>query len=191
MHGTLAATGDRDADALVNANGMALLIALLLDQQVTIAWAFRGPLRLQERLGHLDPAEISRMDPDSFIEVCRRSPAIHRYPRSMAGRIQRLCAQIVDSYDGRAERVWTEAQSGSELYGRLSDLGGFGAEKAMIAVAVLGKRFDVRPPGWQEAAGPFSDGQPRSVADMADAASVAAVKEWKAEQRSRGRTKQD
>ena len=170
---------------------MAQLIALLLDQQVPIAWAFRGPLRLQERLGHLDPAESARIEPGDLVEVCRETPAIHRYPASMAGRIQGLCAEIVARYDGRAERVWEEAPTGRDLLDRLSSLSGFGPEKAMIGVAVLGKRFGVRPPGWEEAAGPFADDQPRSVADMTDPASVAAVKEWKAEQRSRRRTKLD
>lgn len=191
MRGTLAASGDADADHLVNTNGTALLIAMLLDQQVTIAWAFRGPRRLEERLGRLDPLEIAEMSPEAFDEVCRQKPAIHRFPTAMAGRIQALCAEIVERYGGRAERIWDEAQTGSDLFQRLSELTGFGAEKAMITVAVLGKRFGVRPPGWEEAAGPFSDDEPRSVADMTDSASVASVKEWKAEQRSRGRTKQD
>lgn len=191
MSGTLYITGDADADALLNADGTALLIGMLLDQQVPMEWAFRGPFTLRERLGHLDARLIASMDEDDFVAVCCDRPAIHRYPAAMARRIHELCAVIATGFDGRSEQVWVDATTGDDLYGRLRSLPGFGDEKSKIFIALLGKRFGVRPSGWKRAAGVFADSAPRSVADIHDAASLATVREWKKAARAARRDKQD
>jgi len=189
--GTLAITGDTDADRLLNTDGLALLVGMLLDQQVPMEWAFRGPATLRERLGHLDATHIAAMDPEAFVAVCAAKPAIHRFPAAMGRRIHDLCTVLTDRYGGRSERVWTGVADGAELYCRLRDLPGFGDEKARIFVALLGKRQGVHPPGWREAAGVFGDDTPRSVADCHDAASLAEVRAWKKATKAAGRDKQD
>jgi uncharacterized HhH-GPD family protein len=188
---TFRITGDDDADRLLATNGLALLIGMLLDQQVPMAWAFRGPSTLRGRLGHLDPSRIAAMTPEDLVEVCCAKPAIHRYPAVMARRIHALCEAVVEEYGGTAERIWTEAEGGSDLSARLRALPGFGEEKTMIFIALLAKRFDIRPHGWEEAAGVFSDHQPRSAADVSGPESLEEVQEWKRVQRSLGRSKQD
>lgn len=164
--GTLWVTGDVDADALVNTSGTALLIAMLLDQQVPIEWAFRGPATLAGRLGHLDAAVIAELGEDDVVAACATKPAVHRYPAVMGRRIHALCTSLADDYDGDGAAVWDGVASGAELGQRLLDLPGFGPEKTAILVAVLAKRFGVRPPGWETVAGNFADEQPRSVADL-------------------------
>jgi uncharacterized HhH-GPD family protein len=185
-------TGREDADRLLNTDPLALLIGMLLDQQVPMEWAFMGPATLRERLGgRLDAAGIAAMDPDDLLTVAKGPPAIHRFPGSMAKRIQALCAAVVEEYDGAAANVWAGVESGDELLARLKRLPGYGDEKARIFVAILAKRFGVRPHGWREAAGPFGDDTPRSVADVHDEASLAQVRAFKKAKKAAGQTKQD
>ena len=143
-------TGDADADALLAEDPFALLTGFVLDQQVSVQKAFSGPLELKGRLGTLDPAEIAGMDPGELDRVFREKPALHRYPGTMAERTQALAATITSEYAGDAARVWDEAQSGADLQRRLLDLPGIGPMKARSLIAILVKRFDVRPPGWEE-----------------------------------------
>jgi uncharacterized HhH-GPD family protein len=191
MTGTMFITGVADADQLLNTDGTAVLIGMLLDQQVPMEWAFTGPATLRARLGHLDASKIAAMDQDAFVAVCCQRPAIHRFPASMGRRIHDLCTALVQRFDGRGEEVWAAVTSGEELYDRLRTLPGYGDEKAKIFVAILGKRFNVRPQGWQEAAGKFGDDTPRSVADITDPASLGKVREWKKAAKAARRDKQD
>jgi len=177
--GDLHITGDRAADRLLNTSGTALLIGMLLDQQVPMEWAFLGPATLKARLGHLDARRIATMPVDDFVAVCCEKPAIHRFPASLGRRIHELCAALRSNYRGRGANVWADVESGDELYRRLRALPGYGDEKARILVAILAKRMGVRPPGWEAAAGPFADDTPRSVADVHDPASLAVVRDWK------------
>lgn len=188
----LAVTGDPGADGLVNREPLALLIAMLLDQQIPIEQAFAGPARLASRLGGpLRAEQIARADPDDFARIVSERPALHRFPRSMAGRIQTLCGVVAADLDGDAAGLWQDVTDGAELYRRLVALPGFGDEKARILIAVLGKRFGVRPDGWQEWSEPFSDDQPRSVADVDGPDALARVRAWKRAQRAAGRAKVD
>lgn len=187
----LVVTGDPDSDAFISSNSLALLVGMLLDQQVPLSWAFRGPSTLATRLGHLDAAAIAAMDPEELVALCCEKPAIHRYPAAMARRIHALCAVLAERYAGDAATLWSDAASGDELARRLAELPGFGPEKTKITIAVLAKRFGVRPDGWARACAPFDDDQPRSVADAADAEALERIKQWKASMRSAGRTKQE
>jgi len=191
MKGTLAVTGDADADELLNTDPLALLIGMLLDQQVPMEWAFLGPSLLRQRLGKLDAAEIAAMDPDEFLVVAKGPRAIHRFPGSMATRVQQLCAHLVEHYGGDAEAVWRDVPTGEELFARLKALPGYGDEKAMIFTALLAKRVGVAPKGWEEAAGPFADDEPRSVADVDSRESFAQVRAWKQARRKAGKSKQE
>jgi uncharacterized HhH-GPD family protein len=191
MRGTLYITGDGDADELLNTDGTALLIGMLLDQQVPMEWAFAGPATLRARLGHLDPARIAALDVDAFVAVCATKPAIHRFPAAMGRRIHELCRVLAGDHGGDGARVWAGVGSGDELYTRLRALPGFGDEKSKIFVAVLGKRMGVQPPGWRIAAGAFGDDVPRSVADIDSPSSLATVREWKRAQKAARRDKQD
>lgn len=191
MTGTLFITGDAAADELLNTDGNALLIGMLLDQQVPMEWAFAGPATLQERLGHLDPARIAAMDEDEFVSVCCDKPAIHRFPGSMGKRIRQVCQAVVDDYDGTASNIWRGVESGTELFRRLKALPGYGDEKSKIFVAILGKTQGMTPDGWRDAAGKFGDDVPRSVADITDEASLAVVREWKKAQKAAKKDKQD
>lgn len=184
-------TDDPEADTLLAKEPLALLIGMLLDQQVSMELAFAGPLKLHQRLGGLDAAAIAAMDPDAFAAVCCEKPAIHRFPSSMAKRTQELCQALVDGYGGKADRVWKGARNGAELVARLEALPGFGKEKSRIFAAVLGKRVGVRPQGWEAAAAPFADEQPRSVADAVDQAALAEVRVWKRAKKAAGRAKSD
>ncbi|HEX6447810.1 MAG TPA: HhH-GPD-type base excision DNA repair protein [Streptosporangiales bacterium] len=175
---------DADADALLSADPLALLIGMLLDQQVPMEWAFGAPKILAERLGtaRLDAAEIAAHDPDDFVALASKTPAIHRFPGSMAKRVQQLCAYLVEHYDGDAAAVWASAGSGRELYKRLTELPGYGKQKAQIFLALLGKQLGVRPDGWRQAAGAYGEeGTRMSVADIRDEASLAEVREYKRE----------
>jgi uncharacterized HhH-GPD family protein len=145
-------TGDEEADRLLAAEPLALLIGFVLDQQVSVQKAFSGPLELQRRIGALDAAEIAGMEPSRLVEAFRRKPALHRFPGTMARRTQELCAAVASEYGGDAERVWSDAASGQELERRLLDLPGIGPMKARSLLAILGKRFGTRPPGWEEVA---------------------------------------
>jgi uncharacterized HhH-GPD family protein len=189
--GSLYITGDPAADGLLNTDGTALLIGMLLDQQVPMEWAFAGPATLRDRLGHLDATRIAAMDVDAFVSVCAAKPAIHRFPASMGRRIHEVCTVLVDRYAGRAERIWSDAADGDDLYQRLRALPGYGDEKARIFVAILGKRMNVRPAGWREAAGKFGDDVPRSVADIDGVETLGKVREWKKSQKAAKLDKQD
>jgi uncharacterized HhH-GPD family protein len=145
-------TGDDEADRFLADDPLALLVGFVLDQQVTVQKAFSGPLEIRRRLGVFDAAAIARTDPAELEAVFRARPAIHRFPGNMARRVQELCATIADEYGGRAERVWLEAKTGRNLERRLLDLPGIGPMKAKSLLAILGKRFGVRPPGWEEVA---------------------------------------
>jgi uncharacterized HhH-GPD family protein len=192
MNGTLAITGKAESDGLLNSDPLALLIGMLLDQQVPMEWAFASPYTLRERLGGvLDASTIASMDPDKFLELFKGPPALHRFPGSMGKRTQAMCQTIVDDYGGDAERVWSDAKTGAELFSRLRALPGYGEEKARIFTALLAKRFGVKPRGWKEFAGPFADSTPRSVADVHSPASLAKVRAFKQEKKKQGKTKQD
>jgi uncharacterized HhH-GPD family protein len=168
------------------------VIGMLLDQQVPMEWAFRGPARLKERLGGtLDANAIAAMSEDDVVAVFQAKPALHRFPGSMGKRTYALCRSLVDEYGGNAAGVWTGATSGAELLTRVEALPGFGQEKAKIFVALLAKRFGVRPKGWEQASAPFSDATPRSVADIDSAESLEQVRAWKKAQKAAGRSKQD
>ena len=145
-------TGDDEADRLLAEEPIALLVGFVLDQQVTVQKAFSGPLELRRRLGTLDAATIAGTDPRELEEAFRERPAIHRFPGNMARRVQELCAAVAEDYGGRAERVWLEAKSGEDLKRRLLALPGIGPMKAGSLLAILGKRFGVRPPGWEDVA---------------------------------------
>jgi uncharacterized HhH-GPD family protein len=184
-------TGDAHADQLLVDDPLALLIGMLLDQQVPMEWAFRGPANLSARLGGLDAARIAAMPPDELVEVFRQKPALHRYPGSMAKRTQALCQVIVDTYDGDARRIWNRVRDPQVLLDRLRALPGYGDEKAKIFLAILGKRFGRAPAGWEDLATPFGDASPRSVADIDSRESFARVREWKKAQKAMGRSKSD
>jgi uncharacterized HhH-GPD family protein len=192
MQGDLAVTGDPEADRLVNTEPLALLLGMLLDQQVPMEWAFFGPYLLKERMGGvLDARMIAATDPDAFLAIAKGPRAIHRFPGSMGKRVQAVCQAIVDDYGGDASRIWTEAKDGEELQRRLLALPGFGPDKTRIFIALLAKRFDVRPEGWEQAAGPFADDTPRSVADIDSPETLARVREWKQAMKKQGKTKAD
>jgi uncharacterized HhH-GPD family protein len=145
-------TGDPEADGLLASDPLALLIGFTLDQQVTVQKAFSGPLELRRRIGHLDAGRIAEMDPEELAGIFRRPPALHRFPGSMAGRVQAVCAVIANDYGGDASRVWSEAKDGRDLERRLLGLPGVGAMKAKSLIAILGKQFGIKPPGWDEVA---------------------------------------
>ncbi len=185
-------TGDPAADELLVEDPLALLIGMLLDQQVPMEWAFKGPHTLQERLGgHLDCAAIAAMSPDELQAVFSAKPALHRFPGSMAKRTHALCNAIVDDYGGDPERIWTEATSGADALARLKALPGFGDEKAKIFLALLGKRLGVAPDGWEKASKPYSDKTKRSVADIDSPEALAQVRAWKKAQKAKGKSKGD
>ena len=190
--GTLAVTGDHDADQLLIDDPFALLLAMMLDQQIPMEWAFKSPSRLKERIPDDFSAErLAALDPEKAEAAFKEKPALHRFPGSMARRAQELARHLVDHYDGDAARVWTEAATGQELLSRLKALPGYGDEKAKIFLAVLAKRFGVTPDGWEAAAGPFSDPTPRTVADIDSPEALAEVRAWKKAQKAKGKTKQD
>jgi len=170
---------DPDADKVLASSPFALLTGMLLDQQYPMEHAFRGPHKILHRFGTLDPATIASADPDEFAALCSTPPAIHRYGKSMAGRVQQLARVIVDEYDGDAARVWSEAKSGADLMKRLQKLPGYGEQKAKIFTALLAKQFEVKPRGWTTVVGDYGKKGYRSVADVVDAESLAKVREFK------------
>jgi uncharacterized HhH-GPD family protein len=191
MAGTLYITGDIAADKLLNTNSNALLVGMLLDQQIPMEWAFAGPKTLKDRLGHLDPKKIAAMDVDTFVAFCCEKPAIHRFPGSMGKRIHQVCLALVESYDGNASNLWNGVDSGRDVFKRLKALPGYGDEKSKIFIAILGKTQGIELDGWREAAGKFGDDVPRSVADVFDEASLARVRDWKKAQKAAQKDKQD
>ncbi|MET0725779.1 MAG: HhH-GPD-type base excision DNA repair protein [Leifsonia sp.] len=174
-------TGDETADALLSADPLALLIGMLLDQQVAMETAFAGPAKIRDRIGGLDAAEIADYPADAFVDVFKATPAVHRFPGSMAGRVQALCADVAEQWGGDASAIWTQGDpDGAEVLRRLKALPGFGDQKAKIFLALLGKQYGYSGAGWREAAGSYGeDGSYRSVADIVDADSLTKVRETK------------
>lgn len=170
---------DPVADELLSTDAFALLTGMLLDQQFPMERAFAGPAKIAERFGSLDPEQIAVADPEAFADLCATPPAVHRYGRSMAGRIQQLAQIIVDEYDGQAQRVWTEATTGQQLFDRVRALPGFGEQKAKIFVALLAKQLDVKPRGWTTVTGDYGKKGFRSVADVTDPESLQKVRDFK------------
>ncbi|MGH3366140.1 MAG: HhH-GPD-type base excision DNA repair protein [Nocardioidaceae bacterium] len=179
---------DAAADEVLATEPFGLITGMLLDQQFPMEQAFAGPAKVKERFGSLDTAAIAAADPEQFAELCAVPPVVHRYPRSMAGRIQALAAYVQQEYDGDTTRLWSQAVNGSDLLRRLQALPGFGKQKSQIFVALLGKQFGVRPEGWREAAGSYGDeGAYRSVADVIDGESLERVRAFKKEMKARSR----
>jgi len=180
---TLALPVEPEANELLSRSPLALLIGMVLDQQVPLERAFSAPLDLVRRLGHgPTAAELADFDPVALAGIFSERPALHRYPKAMAARVQEMARLIVDQYDGEPDRLWMTAKTGDELLQRVSALPGFGAQKAQIFVALLGKQLGVRPRGWREAAGAFgAEGSHLSVADISDADSLARVRTHKQE----------
>lgn len=184
---TLYLSTEPEADALLAEDPLALLVGMLLDQQVPMEWAFVAPYRLAQRLGtaRLDAAQIADYDPEALATIFTKPPALHRFPGSMAGRTQNLCRTIAQEYDGDAAALWRSATSGAELLKRLTGLPGFGKQKAQIFIALLGKQLGVRPPGWEQVAGDYAKpGGYRSVADIVDEDSLSRVRAYKKEQKA-------
>jgi uncharacterized HhH-GPD family protein len=168
-------TGDPDADALLSENPFALMLGMLLDQQVPMEWAFSAPKLLAERLGEpLEPKTLAAREPEAVEELFRAKPALHRYPGSMAKRAHALAAYLVENYDGRAENLWRGVASGEELYERVLALPGFGKDKARIFVGLLGKRLGVQPPGWETTAADWA-----SIADVDSYERIGEIREQK------------
>lgn len=172
-------TENPEANRLLETDALALLIGLVLDQQVKMEKAFSGPLVLKQRLGHLDVSKIAEMDPDKLVKVFRERPAIHRFPGSMAGRVQALCRAVVEDYGGDAGAVWGGARDGDDLAARIKRLPGFGDMKVKITVAVLAKKFGVKPRGWEKHAASW-----HTVADVDSVDSMAQAREVKRAMRS-------
>jgi uncharacterized HhH-GPD family protein len=183
-------TGDEQADQLLENDPLALLIGMLLDQQVPMEKAFHSPYDLKERLGDkLDAADIASRDPDELKEMFKERPALHRFPGSMADRTQELCRRLVERYDGDASRVWASAATGDELLANLRELPGFGEQKARVFTALLAKRLGVTPQGWEQAAGSYGEPGHYSVADVDGPESLVAVRAYKKEQKARAKEK--
>jgi uncharacterized HhH-GPD family protein len=190
MKGDLYITGDAEADGLLNSDPLALLIGMLLDQQVPMEWAFGAPPKLKERLGgSIDAGHIAAMPLDELEAVFKGPPALHRFPGSMAKRTQQVCQHLVEHHDGRAEALWADQPDAKELFKRLKALPGYGAEKSKIFMALLAKRFDIRPAGWEEVAAPFSDDQLRSIADVSSPATLLEVRAFKKAKKAEGKGK--
>ena len=182
---------EETADRLLSENPYALVVGMLLDQQFPMERAFAGPARLAERFGDLEPVAVAAADPEAFAALCSRTPAIHRYPGSMATRIQEVAAHILAEHGGDTASLWERATSGDELLGRVQAMPGFGPQKSAIFVALLGKQLGVQPEGWQAAAGDYAQaGAYRSVADVVDADSLVKVRRFKAESKAAARAKQ-
>lgn len=177
-------TGEPTSDALLEESPFALLAGMMLDQQYPMEHAFRGPAKVLDRFGTLDPARIAEADPEAFAALCATPPAVHRFPGSMAARLQALAALVVERYDGDAARLWTEAATGKDLLRRVMELPGFGRQKGQIFVALLAKQLGVRPEGWEAAVGAYAEEGHRSVADVVDPASLQKVREYKKEKKA-------
>jgi len=170
---------DPAADALLESSDFALLVGMMLDQQYPMEHAFRGPAKIQSRLGSFTVEEVARANPEEFAEIASTTPAIHRFPGSMAARMQEVARIVLDEYDGETSRIWTEAADGKDLMKRLTALPGFGKQKAQIFVALLAKQRGVRPEGWEKVAGDYALEGHRSVADVVDADSLQKVRDFK------------
>ncbi len=187
----LSPTGRPEADELLSSDPLALLIGMILDQQVPFERAFSAPSDLRDRLGgQLDPAAIAAMPPDELAEVFAARPALHRFPRSMAGRVQQVCEVIISTYGGDTAAIWTSAADGKALMANLRSLPGFGEQKAKIFVALLAKQFGVRPPGWEAVAAPYGEsGTYRSVADIDSLEALQKVRQFKRQAKAEARAK--
>jgi uncharacterized HhH-GPD family protein len=181
---TIHITGDEHADQVLTDDPFALLVGMMLDQQYPMEHAFRGPAKVLDRFGTLEPARIAAADPEAFAALCSTPPAIHRFPGSMSARLQELARIVEDQYDGHAERIWTEAADGRDLLRRMQALPGFGKQKAQIFVALLAKQLDVRPEGWEAVVGAYAEDGYRSVADVVDGASLQKVRDFKKEKKA-------
>lgn len=183
-------TGDTAADSLLTDNPLALLVGMLLDQQVPMETAFAGPLKIEQRTGAVDAAAIAATDPEAFLEAFKQTPAVHRFPGSMATRVQTLCQELVDTWGGDAAALWTQDDpDGAEVLRRLKKLPGFGEQKAKIFLALLGKQYGFTGAGWREAAGDYGDdGSYRSVADIVSPESLTKVREHKKAMKAAAKT---
>jgi uncharacterized HhH-GPD family protein len=172
---------DAEANALLDRDPLAVVIGLTLDQQITMEKAFTSPWVLVQRLGHAPTAaELADFDPEALIAIFAQPPALHRFPKAMATRVQEVCRVLVDQYDGDAAALWRDAPDGADLFKRILALPGFGKQMAQILVALLGKQYGVQPPGWREAAGGYGEVEAyRSVADIVDEESLAKVRSYK------------
>jgi uncharacterized HhH-GPD family protein len=184
-------SGDEAADELLSADPLALLLGMVLDQQIPMERAFWAPAELSRRLGApLDAAAIASMDPDRLVELFKERPALHRFPGAMAGRVQAVCRIVVDEYGGRAGALWTKLPDGDTLIARLTSLPGFGEQKARIFAALLGKQLGVQPEGWREATAPFGkEGSYMSVADITGPESLAKVRAHKQKIKAKAKAK--
>jgi len=189
---TLSLPIDAKANELLGRSPLALLIAMVLDQQVPLEKAFSSPYVLEQRLGHsLDAQELATYDPEALVELFSRPPALHRFPKAMAVRVQDVCRLLVEQYDGDAAVLWGDAKTGAELLKRISELPGFGKQKAQIMVALLGKQYGIRPTGWREAAGMFGEAKAHySVADIVDGPSLVKVREHKQQMKAAAKAKE-
>jgi uncharacterized HhH-GPD family protein len=183
-------TGDAHADEVLSGSPFALLVGMMLDQQYPMEHAFRGPAKVLDRFGSIEPAAIAAADPEEFKALCSTPPASHRFPGSMAARLQELAGLVEQRYDGHAERLWTEATSGADLLKRVMELPGFGRQKAQIFTALLAKQLGVRPVGWEKAVGDYALDGYRSVADVFDPASLQKVRAYKQEKKAAAKARQ-
>lgn len=184
MNVTVRLAQQPEADELLGRSALAVLVGMLLDQQVPMEWAFTGPLTIAQRLDRddLDAHEIATYNPEEFVALLSAKPAVHRYPAAMAKRVQQLCQFLVAQYDGEADALWKGVRTGKELLSRLNALPGFGKQKSQIFLALLGKQYGVQPEGWREAAGAYGEeGAHRSVADITGPESLTLVREFKQE----------
>ncbi len=177
-------TGDEVADQVLTDDPFALLVGMMLDQQYPMEHAFRGPAKVLERFGTLDPARIAAADPEEFAALCATPPAIHRFPGSMAARLQEVARLVSEDHDGDASRLWTQAGDGRELLKRVMALPGFGKQKAQIFVALLAKQLGVRPEGWEGVVGDYALEGHRSVADVVDETSLQKVRDFKKQKKA-------
>ena len=191
MTTTLCLAQDPEADALLAGSPLALLFGMLLDQQIPMEKAFRGPKDIADRMGGLDIRVVAETDPEAFAAVVARRPAVHRFPSSMAKRLQTLARYLIEHYDGQVEAIWTrDDPDGATVLKRLKELPGFGEQKARIFLALLGKQRGVTPPGWREAAGGYGEqGAYRSVADVVDEQSLGKVRAYKQQMKAAAKAK--
>ena len=180
-------TGDEHADQVLTDSPFALLVGMMLDQQYPMEHAFRGPAKVLDRFGSFEPAAIAAADPEEFTALCSTPPAVHRFPGSMAGRMQEVARIVEEEYGGDASRIWTDATDAKDLLRRVQALPGFGQQKAKIFVALLAKQLGVRPQGWEEQAGAYAEPGYRSVADVVDAESLQKVRDHKKQMKAAAR----
>jgi uncharacterized HhH-GPD family protein len=191
VKGTLYATGKPEADALLNEDPFALILGMLLDQQIPMEVAFNGPAKLVARVGHMPTAnELAAMTADEVVALFSIMPGLHRFPASMGKRAHEMCTHLVGHYDGDVTKIWKRTKDADVVLQRLRAIPGFGEEKSQIFLALLAKRFKIRPDGWEAAAGVFSDNEPRSIADSHNAQSFAQVRVFKKAMKAAKRDKQ-